>query len=120
MEREIPDQKLALADKIWFGKESPFRAAREAWRHLQDELEQWEKELEAERSALAQSILGIGVGDIVAAENSGRFLRLSVNDVSLVPSENGATFVVYGIRFRKDGTLGKQRDTLYLRFEGGR
>jgi hypothetical protein len=118
MERQVPDQTLALADRIWFGQESPFRAAREAWGHLQDELERWERELEAERSALAQSILGIEVGDIVAAENRGRFVRLSVSDVSLSASDKGATFVVNGTRFRKDGTLGKQHDTLTLHFEG--
>ncbi|MGV0819930.1 hypothetical protein [Martelella sp. AMO21009] len=120
MERKVPDQTLALADRIWFGQESPFRAAREAWEHLQDELERWEEELGAERSALAQSILGIEVGDIVVAENRGRFVRLSVSDVTLHASEKGATFIVNGTRFRKDGTLGKQQDTLALHFEGGR
>lgn len=118
MERNVPDQTLALADRIWFGQDSPFRAAREAWEHLQDELERWESELEAERSALAQSILGVDVGDIVAAENRGRFLRLSVSDVSLHASDKGATFIVNGTRFRKDGTLGKQHETLALHFEG--
>lgn len=118
MERNVPDQTLALADRIWFGQDRPFRAARNAWEHLQNELERWESELEAERCALAQSILGIGVGDIVVAENRGRFLRLSVSDVSLHASDKGVTFVVNGTRFRKDGTLGKQRETLALHFEG--
>lgn len=120
MERKVPDQTLALADRIWFGQESPFRAARDAWGNLQDELERWERELEAERSALARSILGIEVGDIVVAENRGRFVRLSVSEVSLHASEKGATFIVNGTRFRKDGTLGKQQDTLALHFEGDR
>lgn len=120
MERKVPDQTLALADRIWFGQESPFRAARNAWGNLQDELERWESELEAERSALARSILGIEVGDIVVAENRGRFVRLSVGEVSLHASEKGATFIVNGTRFRKDGTLGKQQDTLPLHFEGDR
>ena len=83
IEREVPDETLALADRIWFGKQSPLLVAREAWRHLEDELERWETELEAERSALAHSVLGIEVGDIVVAERRGRFLRLSVSGVSL-------------------------------------
>ncbi len=120
MERKVPDQTLALADRIWFGQDSPFRAAHDAWEHLQDELERWKSELEAERSALAQSILGIEIGDIVVAENRGRFLRLSVSDVSLYAADKGATFIVNGTRFRKDGTLGKQHETLSLHFEGER
>ena len=118
IEREVPDETLALADRIWFGKESPpLRMAREAWRYLVDELERWETELEAERSALAQSILGIEIGDIVVAESRGRLSRLSVSSVALYASDKGAIFVVNGTRFRKDGSLGKQQDTLSLHFE---
>lgn len=117
IEREVPDETLALADRIWFGKQSPLLVAREAWRHLEDELERWETELEAERSALAHSVLGIEVGDIVVAESRGRFSRLSVSGVSLYASDKGAIFVVNGTRFRKDGSLGKQQDTLSLHFE---
>jgi hypothetical protein len=42
LEREIPNDKLELADRIWFGKERPFSSAREAWRRLEEELERWE------------------------------------------------------------------------------
>ncbi|MCO6185219.1 hypothetical protein [Rhizobium sp. L1K21] len=118
MEREMPGQTLALADSIWFGKEGRFRVARDAWAHVQDEMERWETELEAERSALARSILGVEAGDIVVAENRGRLLRLSVSEVSLYGSDKGVTFIINGTRFRKDGTLGKQRDTQTLHFEG--
>src|SRR3546814_926015 len=118
LEREVPDGRLALADRIWFGNERPFRSTREAWKRLEDELERWETELEAERSALAQSILGIEVGDIVTAEIRGRVLRLSVTGISLYADDKHATFVVNGTRFRKDGTLGKLQDTLSLHFEG--
>jgi hypothetical protein len=117
LEREIPNDKLAIADRLWFGKERPFWSARDAWRRLEDELERWGVELEAERSALAKSILQIDVGDIVTSESRGRLLRLSVTDVSLYASEKHATFIVSGIRFRKDGTLGKVQDALRLHFE---
>ncbi len=82
IERQVPDDELLLADRIWFGRERPFRSAREALARLEDELADWETELEAERCALAQSILGIEMGDIVAAENRGRFLRLSVTGIT--------------------------------------
>jgi len=120
IERQVPDDKLLLADRIWFGRERPFRSAREALARLEDELADWATELEAERSALAQSILGVEVGDIVAAENRSRFLRLSVTRITLYASNNGATFIISGTRFRKDGTLGKLEDTLSLHFEDGR
>ena len=118
MEREVPDETLTLADRIWFGKERPFRSAREAWRRIEQELDLWETELEAERSALAQSILGIDIGDIVAAQRGERSLRLSVTGVSLYASDKNVTLTVTGRRFRKDGTLGKQQDAITLHFEG--
>jgi hypothetical protein len=117
MERDVPDEKLALADRILFGGERPFRSAREAWIRLENELENWDTELEAERSALARSILGIEVGDIVTAQNSGRLLRLSVTGLTLSANDKDVTFMVNGRRFRKDGTLGKIEDRLWLHFE---
>ena len=56
IENAIPDETLALADRIWFGLEKPFGTAREAWRNLQEQLEMWETELQAERARLAESI----------------------------------------------------------------
>ncbi|MES0110164.1 hypothetical protein [Mesorhizobium sp. M0013] len=116
IEREAPSEKLAIADRIWFGEERPFLSAREAWRRLEQELERWETGLEAERSMLAQSILGIEVGDIVTTENTGRLLRLSVTGTTLYASDEHVTFIVNGTRFRKDGTLGKLQDVLRLHF----
>ncbi|MER9889097.1 hypothetical protein NKJ48_26010 [Mesorhizobium sp. M0114] len=117
MEREVPGEILAVADRIWFGEKRPFQTAREAWRYLEDELERWEKELEAERSDLARSILGIRPGDIVTSQSRGRLLRLSVIGTSLYPSDGHVTFIVQGIRFRTDGTLGKLHETLTLSFK---
>ncbi|MER9482542.1 hypothetical protein NKI74_24670 [Mesorhizobium sp. M0494] len=117
MEREVPGEILAVADRIWFGEKRPFQSAREAWRSLEDELERWETELEAQRSDLARSILGIGPGDIVTSQSRGRLLRLSVTGTSLYLSDEHVTFVVQGIRFRKDGTLGKLHETLTLSFK---
>jgi hypothetical protein len=117
MEREVPVETLALADRIWFGKERPFLSAREAWRRLEQELDVWEMELEAERSALAQSVLGIDIGDIVTTQSGERILRLSVTGVRLYADDKNVTFTVNGTRFRKDGTLGKQQEALILHLE---
>jgi hypothetical protein len=117
MERDVPDEKLALADRIWFGGEHPFRTAREARTQLENELEIWDMELEAQRSALARSILGVEVGDIVVSHDRGRLLRLSVTGLTLSANDNDVTFMLSGWRFRKDGTLGKIEDRLWLHFE---
>lgn len=118
MERTVPDEKLAVAEWIWFGDERPFLSARRAWKHLEDELERWELQLEAERSALAQSILGIGIGDVVTTGSTDRLLRIQVEGATLYAGDDGVTFTVSGVRFRKDGSLGKQRETFSLHFEG--
>jgi hypothetical protein len=89
IERTVPDEKLALAERTWFGDERPFCSARQAWKRLDDELEHWEMQLEAERSA-----------------------------AKLYASDDRVTFIVDGIRFRKEGSLGKIRETFSLRFEG--
>ncbi|MBZ9974211.1 MULTISPECIES: hypothetical protein [unclassified Mesorhizobium] len=116
MERNVPNDTLALADRIWFGVERPFRSARDAWSRIEEELEQWETELEAERSAVAKSILGIDIGDIVTGQVQGRIVRISVTSTAVYSTEKGIIFVVDGTRFRKDGTLGKQQDAIRLYF----
>jgi hypothetical protein len=114
MQREVPGEILSVVDRLWFGEERPFQAARDAFRHVETELERWDTELEAERSALARSILGIVPGDIVTSESRGKLLRLSVTGVTLYSGGSSVSFMVSGIRFRKDGTLGKLQETLNL------
>jgi hypothetical protein len=115
MQKEVPGEILSVVDRLWFGKERPFQAARDAFRHVETELERWDTELELERSALARPILGIVPGDIVTSESRGKLLGLSVTGVTLY-SGGSVSFMVSGIRFRKDGTLGKLQDTLNLSF----
>jgi hypothetical protein len=116
MQREVPGEILSVVDRLWFGEERPFQAARDAFRHVETELERWDTELEAERSALARSILGIVPGDIVTSESRGKLLRLSVTGVTLYSGGSSVSCMVSGIRFRKDGTLGKLQETLNLSF----
>ncbi|WP_245510068.1 hypothetical protein [Rhizobium leguminosarum] len=116
MQKEVPGEILLVVDRLWFGEERPFQAARDAFRHVETELERWDSELEAERSALARSILGIAPGDIVTSESRGKLLRLSVTGVTLYSGGSSVSFMVSGILFRKDGTLGKLQETLNLSF----
>lgn len=118
-ERSVPDETLAMADRIWFGAERPFRAAREAFAHIETDLERWEQQIEAERSQLAQAVLGVRPGDIVASQQNGVLTRISAESISLYSTENRVTFVVSGRRFRKDGTLGKISDTMSFVMDRG-
>lgn len=117
MDRSVPNDVLAMADRIWFGADRPFQAAREAFVHIEGDLERWDRELEAERSHIAQSILGVRPGDIVASQRNGQLVRISAESVSLYASEKQVTFVVSGKRFRKDGTLGKLNETMIFAFD---
>lgn len=117
IERDVPNETLAIADRLWFGEKRPFSSAREAWRQIEGELERWEGELESERSMLAQAILGIEEGDIVTIEQHGGLLRLSVTGVTLYASDDHVTFAVNGTRFRKNGTVGKRQDAFSFQFK---
>jgi len=112
MDRSVPNEILAMADRIWFGADRPFQAAREAFAHIETDLERWEQQLEAERSLLAQAVLGVRRGDIVASHQNGALMRISAESISLYSTDKRVTFVVSGRRFRKDGTLGKMSETL--------
>ncbi|MCD7109648.1 hypothetical protein LRX75_11380 [Rhizobium sp. DKSPLA3] len=112
MDRSIPNDILAMADRIWFGTERPFQAAREAFAHIETDLEHWEQQLEAERSQLAQAVLGVTIGDTVTSQRNGMLLRISSESISLYSTDKSITFVISGKRFRKDGTLGKIYETL--------
>ncbi len=112
MDRSVPNDVLAMADRIWFGADRPFQAAREAFAHIETDLEHWEQQIEAERSQLARAVLGVKPGDIVASQRNGAFVRISAESISLYSSERQVTFVISGKRFRKDGTLGKMSETM--------
>jgi len=117
LDRSVPNETLAMADRIWFGSERPFQAAREAFAHIETDLERWEQQIEAERSQLAQAVLGVRPGDIVAAQQNGALARISAESISLYSTEKHVTFVVSGRRFRKDGTLGKISETISFTLE---
>jgi hypothetical protein len=119
LDRSVPNETLAMADRIWFGSERPFRAAREAFAHIETDLERWEQQIEAERSQLAQAVLGVRPGDIVTSHQHGTLTRISAESISLYSTENHVTFVVSGRRFRKDGTLGKITDTMSFVMDRG-
>jgi hypothetical protein len=114
LERDVPDDKLAVMDRIWFGPEQPFLGARRAWESMADELERWSEELEAERADLCRSILGIALGDIIVQSRNGELTRLQVTSTSMLITDDRTTLIVEGVRFRRDGTVGKRLDRIWI------
>ncbi|MET0047715.1 MAG: hypothetical protein ABW066_08025 [Sedimenticola sp.] len=60
MNRTVPDEKLALFDRLWFtrGTNGPLTSARQAWHKIESDLEHWEQELEVESASLCRDVLG--------------------------------------------------------------
>jgi hypothetical protein len=91
--------------------------ARNAWERLTEEVERWELELEAERSDLCSTILGIELGDILVQPQKGQITRLQVTRTSMNIGEERVFFVIDGLRFRKDGTTGKRVESVWIDFQ---
>lgn len=119
IERSVPDERLAVSDRIWFGAERPFLRARNAWERLTEEVERWELELEAERSDLCRTILEVELGDILVQPQKGQINRLQVTRTSMNISDERVFFVIDGLRFRKDGTTGKRVESIWVDFHSG-
>lgn len=118
LERDVPDEHLAVADRIWFGAGYPLINARKAWDRMTAEMERWEEELEAERADLCCAILDIALGDIVVQpDKKGQITRIQVNGTSMIVSDDRASFLLEGVRFRKDGTAGKRVETIWIDFK---
>lgn len=112
MSQAVPDERLALFDRLWFskGETGPFIGARRAWRQLEADLERWEQEIESETVTLCQDVLGIEVGDIAVVESGKSLVRLEVEGMSVYASDERVMFGVWGKRFRKDGLPGKRSE----------
>ena len=112
MDQAVPNERIALFDRLWFsgGEAGPFVGARQAWRQLEADLEQWDQELESETVALCQDVLGIEVGDIVVVEAGKSLVRVEVEGMNVYTYEDHVMFTVWGRRFRKDGLPGKRTE----------
>lgn len=114
-EANASDEHLALIDQIWFGRTpGPLGTARRSWRKIEDELEDWERAMDAERAALCREILGLQIGDTVVAVQGGKTVRVRVEYLTLSASDKRMFFILTGKRYRKDGLPGKRYDTLYI------
>lgn len=121
LEQQVPDECLALADRLWFGNggDGPFLSARRAWRRMEEELERWEQAIEAEKAELCRDIAGIAPGDIVVADQQGKAIRVQVESASISFYESTMMLHFYGTRFRKDGLLGKRQEYFAIALTAG-
>ena len=122
LEAAVPDEYLALADRLWFSQSSdgPFASARNAWRLMEDDLEKWEEIIDFEKSKLCQAILGVQKGDNVLVESHGKVLRIQLEGASLYVTEKDINFHLWGKRYRKDGLPGKRQEYFFLQVENDR
>ena len=102
-----------MADRLWFGTERPFTAARQACAQLDDELKRWGAEIQHESAAICRDVLGVRRGDTVVASVGGKMVRLQVEQMGVIDAEKEVLFHAGGTRFRKDGTLGKREESVY-------
>lgn len=116
LQRDIPDEQIAIADRIWFGAGYPMWNARRALDRLSDEIERWGEEIEAERADLCCSIMGIDLGDILVQLQKGQITRIQVCRTSMRIGDDRSFLIVEGKRFRKDGTLGTRIETISIGF----
>lgn len=120
LERAVPDERLALLDRLWHGDQGPFLAARKAWRSLEGEMNRWEAALDAEQRDICRDVLGLEVGDIAVLPARGKLVRLRVEQLSVHAGRDDVMFFLAGTRFRKDGSLGKRQESFTLHLENAR
>lgn len=116
-EQAIPDAKIAIMDGLLFGRHEggPIYQMRQAWRQFENEYEQWERMLEVEETAICEDILGIRHGDDVIAESGRKTQRIHVTQMNVIVDESEVLFHIEGTRYRKDGTLGKRQEGIFLK-----
>ena len=115
IERAVPDEHLAIADRLWFGKEGgPFTTAHRASVDIENELGRWETAIEEQRATLCVDVLGVRIGDTVVASSRGKMVRIRVERMSLSTGDEEIFFHLWGRCYRKDGTLGKRDESVYL------
>ncbi len=118
-EYPVPDDHLILLEKIFLGSESrgPLTAAKETLRKLEDDMENWELAMEAERQAICEQALGLAIGDTLLTESRSKPVRLKIEQMTVFACDGKLTFHIAGKRYRKDGLLGKRDESVYLHTE---
>ncbi|MDX2472340.1 MAG: hypothetical protein QNL91_01400 [Candidatus Krumholzibacteria bacterium] len=109
IEDVAPSDYLVLIEKVWAGsKEGPFSAALNEKRQLENTLSTLEDAIELEKNQLCRDVLGICKGDNVLFRRQDQLIRICLDSCYLHISDNDVSFHLRGLRYRKDGILGKR------------
>lgn len=118
-----PDDHLVLLEKLGLGSDArgPLTMARAVCRKLEDDLERWELAMESEREAICAEALGLAIGDTILTECRGKSIRLKIKRMSMhLSDKNTLYFHIGGLRYRKDGLLGKRDEYIYISTDSDR
>ncbi len=118
IERTVPNERLALFDRLWSGVgeggAGPMTQARQAWQQVENELEKWDQVLEHESAELCRDVLGVEIGDTVIVEAWKNPVRIRVEGMDVYATDERVTFSVWGVRYRKDGLPGKRVEQFHI------
>jgi len=109
--------KLIRAMKLWWPAEQfqALQVLQDGLGEAENRIEQWESELAIAKQKLCTKILGIRLGNILQVMRQGIYERIHIERLDFFKYEHSITFTAHGKRVRKDGVIGKRRDTLYLK-----
>ncbi len=115
-ESDSPSATVALMERLWFGQgeNNLLQSQRQRFRELAEVLEEWESILEREKADLTRDVLGIGPGDDVSFTRRGKLIRIRVQHASVYSSGDELHFYMVGLKYRKDGLVGKIDERLHL------
>lgn len=119
IESSIPDRTIALMERLWFGQEDggPFNEQIRKYAELEQTIDDWERIIEDEKTELIRDVLGISAGDDVSFVRQGKAIRMRVQHAGAYFRGSEISFHVSGLRYRKDGLVGKLDERLYVTVE---
>lgn len=111
IEDAAPKSYLALIEKVWAGsKDGPFSAALQEKRQLEETLTTLEDAIELEKAQLCRDVLGICKGDNALFRRQDQLIRICLDSCYMHISGDKISFNLGGLKYRKDGILGKRDD----------
>jgi hypothetical protein len=116
-ERPNVGEEIPEAMKRWLSAEQrhALEVTRDALGELDEQLAEWETQLELEEQRLGEALLGVRPGDIAIAEVRGKTRRLFVEHVTAHVGRGSPLAVIQGRPFRQDGKPGKRREMAFIR-----
>lgn len=102
---------------LWMGEDQhrAVQAGLDVFGAIDEQVEYWEQRIEFARQRMAQKILGIQLGDVVCSSNRRGLIKVLASTITGGVHDDCFLALIHGKRFRKDGTLGKRDDTIYIK-----